>query len=140
MDKNGGATAISLFTGAGGMDVGFKAAGFSVVWANDIHGTACETYRRNHKCEIVCGPLESNLPALKALRGVDLLFGGPPCQGFSVAGKMNPQDARSQLIWKFFDAVEMVRPRAFVCENVKALAALSRWRPVRQQIFARIMS
>lgn len=130
-------TAVSLFTGAGGMDVGFERAGFEVLWANDINEKACETYQLNHKGQIECGPLEDHLASLKRFRGVDLLFGGPPCQGFSVAGKMDPEDARSQLIWRFFDAVAVLRPAAFVCENVKALAVLSRWRRARTQMYER---
>jgi DNA (cytosine-5)-methyltransferase 1 len=57
----------------------------------------------------------------------DVVIGGPPCQGFSVAGKMNPKDPRSQHVWTFFDVVERIQPRAFVMENVSALATNSRW-------------
>jgi DNA (cytosine-5)-methyltransferase 1 len=130
-------TAVSLFTGAGGMDVGFGRARFGVVWANDIDELACETYKRNHQGKIESGPIEGYLPALEAFEGVDLLFGGPPCQGFSVAGKMDPEDERSQLIWKFFDAVAITKPSAFVCENVKALAVLEKWKRVRRRMFER---
>ncbi|NES98307.1 MAG: DNA cytosine methyltransferase, partial [Desertifilum sp. SIO1I2] len=63
------------------------------------------------------------------------VFGGPPCQGFSVAGKMNPTDPRSQLLWTFMKVVEITKPRAFVCENVKALATLDKWSEVRQRLF-----
>lgn len=63
---------------------------------------------------------------------IDIVFGGPPCQGFSVAGKMDPNDARSQLIWKFVESVDTVRPKAFVMENVKALAKLEKWAGVRE--------
>ncbi len=136
MDKHRG-TAVSLFSGAGGMDVGFARAGFEVLWANDINDKACETYRRNHENQIECGPIEEHLDSLRRFQGVDLVFGGPPCQGFSVAGRMDPEDARSQLIWKFFDVVALVQPKAFVCENVKALAMLTKWRRVRTRMFER---
>ncbi|WP_152541130.1 DNA cytosine methyltransferase [Sulfitobacter noctilucae] len=131
-------SAVSLFSGAGGMDVGFQAAGFRVEIANDIDPDACETYRRNHGSRIVEGDLREHWGELKHFEGVDILFGGPPCQGFSVAGKMDPQDARSELLGSFFDAVEALRPRAFVCENVKALAVLQKWEGVREGIIARI--
>ena len=65
------------------------------------------------------------------------MFGGPPCQGFSVIGKMNPEDERSQLIWSFLKVVEIIRPKAFVMENVKALAAISKWRDVREEYIHR---
>jgi DNA (cytosine-5)-methyltransferase 1 len=130
-------SAVSLFTGAGGMDVGFEAAGFRVHWANDFNEMACRTYERNHSGKIECGPIENFLPTLKQFEGVDLLFGGPPCQGFSVAGKMDIDDGRSQLVWRFLEAVEIVRPEVFVLENVKALAVLERWKHVRRKMFER---
>ncbi len=64
---------------------------------------------------------------LEQYKGVDIVFGGPPCQGFSVIGKMNPNDERSRLIWSFLNAVEIVQPKAFVMENVKALATINKW-------------
>ena len=71
---------------------------------------------------------------LSAYEGVDIIFGGPPCQGFSVAGKMDPNDERSQLVWRFMDAVELVRPKLFVMENVAALGVLEKWESVRKGI------
>ncbi len=109
---------MSLFTGAGGMDVGFEEAGFNVLWANDINKAACQTYERNHSGKIECGPIGDFIESLKAYEGIDLLFGGPPCQGFSVAGKMDSTDSRSQLLWSYFAAVEAIRPQTFVIENV----------------------
>jgi DNA (cytosine-5)-methyltransferase 1 len=137
MRKRPTRNAVSLFTGAGGMDVGFEEAGFNVLWANDIDEAACRTYERNHKGRIECGPLEEFIGSLKQYEGVDLLFGGPPCQGFSVAGKMDHTDARSQLVWRYFDVVEAIRPQTFVMENVKALATLDKFRSVRQGMFER---
>ncbi len=58
---------------------------------------------------------------LDQYKDVDFVFGGLPCQGFSVAGKMNPDDEQSKLIFTFLDVVEIVRPKVFVMENVKAL-------------------
>jgi len=127
-------TAVSLFTGAGGMDIGFAEAGFRVIWANDIDPVACQTYAANHPgTPIRSGDLRSYFPELKEHAGVSLVFGGPPCQGFSVAGKMDPNDSRSELLWTFLDVVQLLRPKAFVCENVKALAALEKWSPIRQK-------
>ena len=100
MDNN--LTAISLFTGAGGMDVGFETAGFNVVFANELMKEAAETYRTNHPgCNMVNDDINNVFDALSNYDGVDLVFGGPPCQGFSVAGKMDPDDERSKLIFTF---------------------------------------
>lgn len=132
--------AISLFCGAGGMDAGFAAAGAEVLWANELNEDAAGTYRANHPgVPVECADIRIAKAGLAAFRGqnVGLVFGGPPCQGFSVAGKMDPDDERNTLIWEFFDAVEAVAPRLFVMENVKALGTLARWEDVRQGIFQR---
>lgn len=131
-------SAVSLFSGAGGMDVGFQRAGIEVILANDINADACATYRRNHGGEVFQGSLlDMDVKARLGGKPVELVFGGPPCQGFSVAGKMNPDDERSQLIHSFFDVVDELQPNAFVCENVKALAALEKWSGVREQLLRR---
>ena len=130
--------AISLFSGAGGMDVGFKAAGFHVVAANEIDKHACETYRANHpESVLVEGDIDICGEQLSAYKDIDVVFGGPPCQGFSVAGKMDPNDPRSKLIFSFCHIVETIRPKAFVMENVKALAALSKFEEVRAALISR---
>lgn len=126
--------AVSLFSGAGGLDVGFRDAGANIVWANDINKDACKTYTANFGNHIRCGSLEAFKNELDSINDIDLVFGGPPCQGFSVAGKMNPQDPRSQLIWEFLDVVKKVAPKAFVMENVKALGTLSKWETVRKSL------
>lgn len=119
------------------MDVGVRDAGFEIVLANDIDRDACETYRRNHGHHIIEGSLTDILPQFCDIKGIDLLFGGPPCQGFSVAGRMDPNDPRSALMSSYFDAVDAVQPRAFICENVKALASLNRWEEVRKNLLER---
>ena len=139
MEKMTKLTGVSLFTGAGGMDVGFSNAGFSVLLANEISPYACETYSANHsETTLLRGDIKIYYDEIKNHHGVDIVFGGPPCQGFSVAGKMDPEDARSQLIWNFLDVVEMLQPRAFVMENVKALAVLDKWRNVRRRYMQRV--
>lgn len=130
-------TAISLFSGAGGLDVGFEKAGFRTVFANEFDHDAAETWRSNRPGFtdiMVEGDINDHLQDLAAHQGVGVLFGGPPCQGFSVAGKMNPKDERSKLIWRFLDAVEITRPLVFVMENVAALGALNKWKLVRESI------
>lgn len=124
---------LSLFSGAGGMDVGFKNAGVQVVLANELDKRASETFSANHpETKLIIGDINDNFSELEKLKDIDLVFGGPPCQGFSVIGKMNPNDERSQLIWSFLKAVEIIQPKAFVMENVKALATLKKWKAVRE--------
>ncbi len=122
---------VSLYTGCGGLDLGFGEAGFRTIWANDIDPFAIETYRnellrRGHPLpKIFCGDISKAV--LPAKGSADVVIGGPPCQGFSVAGKMDPSDPRSRQVWEFFRVVEELDPAAFVMENVKALATNSRW-------------
>ncbi|KXV06704.1 DNA cytosine methyltransferase [Acetobacter malorum] len=133
--------AISLFCGAGGMDVGVQNAGFKVVAANELDPYACRTYKANHKRTLLYeGGLDENLNALSNYSGIDLLIGGPPCQGFSVAGRMDLSDPRSRLVFSYCDALDLVRPRAFIMENVKALGAFQKFRSIREEIFRRMSS
>ena len=118
-------TGASLFTGAGGMDVGFENAGVNVVFANEIVNEAAETYMANHPhSKMLIGDINDLICTLDNYGKVDIVFGGPPCQGFSVAGKMDPDDERSKLIFTFLDVVEKLQPRAFVMENVKGPCAI----------------
>lgn len=128
-------TFLSLYSGAGGLDLGFVRAGFEPRWANDFDATAVETYRQNIGDHIVAGPLEDQ--DWPAEGSADFVVGGPPCQGFSVAGHMDPSDPRSQHVWLFFDVVDHVKPRGFVMENVKNLAVNARWARLRSDLVQR---
>lgn len=131
-------TAVSLFTGAGGMDVGFERAGIRSVFANEIVKEAADTYNANHaKGIMVNDDIYNVLSYIDRFQGVDFVYGGPPCQGFSVAGKMDPDDERSKLIFTFLDVVEKIRPRIFVMENVKALGYIDKWTNVRKKYMDR---
>jgi DNA (cytosine-5)-methyltransferase 1 len=129
-----GLRTISLYSGAGGLDHGFIRAGFDVVWANEIDPTACETYRANIGDHIVCRDvLETAPPPGPA----EVVIGGPPCQGFSVIGKMDRDDPLSRHVFQFLNTVEAVGAEAFVLENVKALGANPRWASVREALVQR---
>lgn len=131
-------TGVSLFSGAGGMDVGFENAGIKVQFANEIDKMAAKTFAANHTdTTLVVDDINNIYPQLEEYKGTDIVFGGPPCQGFSVIGKMNPEDVRSQLIWSFLRAVEIIQPKAFVMENVKALAAIAKWKDVREEFISK---
>jgi len=128
-------SAISLYCGAGGLDLGFTRAGFDLRWAIDSDPFAIETYNANLEPYGFCGDVLKVDPP-QELRP-DLVIGGPPCQGFSVIGRMDPGDPRSQHVDHFFDVVGDLRPRAFVMENVKALGASPRWEHIREGLLER---
>lgn len=110
---------VSLFTGCGGLDLGFEAAGCETVAAVDNDFEACKTLRHNRsEWNVFEGDIRDYNPAV---RDVDIVIGGPPCQGFSSAGKGDPSDPRNFLWKEYMRVVERVRPRAMVLENVSAL-------------------
>jgi DNA (cytosine-5)-methyltransferase 1 len=143
-------TFVSLYSGCGGLDLGFARAGMRPVWANDAAAWAVETYNRISKVEDPQWQAAARLfEGHSAIAGdvrvagrdlaegmADLVIGGPPCQGFSVAGRMDPDDPRSRHVFNFLDVVALVRPRAFVMENVAALARNRRWSDVIAQLAA----
>jgi len=136
-----GLVVASTFAGAGGSSIGYRLAGFGVVWANEFHAPAAETYRRNFADTIV------DERDIRTLRGadvlgaigigageLDVLDGSPPCQSFSLAGRrqrgwgreMHHADGTTQrsddLFFDYARLVREVRPRVFVAENVAGLA------------------
>lgn len=124
-------TVFSLYAGAGGMDIGFTNAGYDIVWANEMDPCAVDTYRANLGDHAVCGDI---LRVLTPTSSPDVVIGGPPCQGFSVIGRMRDDDPRSRHIFHFLELVEHFAPRAFVMENVKGLGASPRWEPLRERL------
>ena len=131
--------AVSLFAGAGGMDVGAIKAGFKVIAASEIDPHACTTYRKNHPdTTLVEGDIDECMSEILKFKDADIVIGGPPCQGFSVAGKMDPTDPRSRLVFSFCSVVEKLQPKAFVMENVKSLGKLEKFENVRREIFQRM--
>ena len=110
---------ISLFSGGGGLDLGFINAGFEVVWAVDNNMNAVETYKRNIGNHIMMSDITKVNLGLLPL--ADVVIGGPPCQSFSLAGKRDVEDERGQLIWSYINIIKHVAPKAFVFENVTGL-------------------
>ena len=130
---------LSVFSGAGGLDFGFYKSGFEIVFANDIYADAVETYKLNIGTHIVCDDIKNIYNKILKFSGnVDVIIGGPPCQGFSVAGKMDPEDKRSQMIWEYVNIIELIRPKIFIMENVKALGTLSKWGAVRNKVLVKL--
>jgi len=115
---------ISLFTGAGGLDIGFKEAGFNIVFASDIMPQAEETFNFNFPSTPFVRKdvrLFSTEEILKLTGGknIDVIIGGPPCQGFSNMGNKNSSDPRNYLFENYVRIVEAVLPKCFLFENVK---------------------
>lgn len=120
---------IDLFSGAGGMSLGFDQAGFNNIFSVDIEPSFCETYKTNFPKHNLIQKDISKLSneEIKSLIGnqiIDVIIGGPPCQGFSMAGNIGRKfidDSRNQLFREFARIVEIVQPSYFVMENVARL-------------------
>lgn len=124
MNKN--YTLISLFSGAGGMDLGFKQAGFEILWANDFDEDATITYRNNIGDHIVLGDI-CKIESDEIPDNPDVITGGFPCQGFSVANtKRNMKDERNFLYKEMLRIIEDKNPKIFVAENVKGLLSMEK--------------
>jgi DNA (cytosine-5)-methyltransferase 1 len=116
----------SLFSGCGGLDLGFEQAKhptmkFKTIWANDYEKPACDTYMKNFPhTEVVCGDIwEYDLTKLPAC---DVIIGGFPCQDFSVLSKRKGLETERGLLYtRFVEAVSLKKPTLFVAENVKGL-------------------
>lgn len=110
---------ISLFSGCGGLDWGFKQSGYDIIWSNDYLDDACKSYRMNIGQHIHKGDI--NDIDISSIPSADLIIGGPPCQGFSGIGKRDPDDERSRLVWTFLDIIRSINPKIFLFENVTGL-------------------
>lgn len=124
-------TFIDLFAGCGGLSLGFEKAGFVGVLAIDNWQDALNTYCYNRKgARILCADISTLNPCeIKAEYGIDevsVIIGGPPCQGFSVAGKRIVEDKRNELYKSFVKFVDVFRPKAFVMENVPNILSLGK--------------
>lgn len=123
-------TYIDLFCGAGGLSLGFDGAGFQNLLAVEMNPAFAKTYRRNFPAHRLIVDDVRNLDdeaVLELLGGkaVDVIIGGPPCQGFSIAGNIGRsflEDDRNKLFREFVRFVSLLKPRAFVMENVAAMA------------------
>lgn len=114
---------VSLFSGAGGLDLGFVKAGHEVIWANDIFHDAVKTYQHNIGQHILCADI-SSIPS-NQIPDHDILIGGFPCQGFSIANtKRQENDKRNQLYLEFLRVLVDKQPQFFVAENVKGILNL----------------
>ena len=114
---------LDLFCGCGGISLGFEQAGYRILLGIDVWEDALKTFNHNHKhSDTLCVDLSTLLPeeVNNKIKGekVDVIVGGPPCQGFSIAGKRIVEDKRNELYKSFVRMVEYFKPKAFVLENV----------------------
>lgn len=113
---------LDLFCGAGGLSWGFERAGFEVHWGLDNWKPAVNTFKANHpkaKVYEVDITKVSDSQLRDWFKGIHILVGGPPCQGFSTAGKRALDDPRNKLVKEFLRVVKVLLPEAFVIENVE---------------------
>lgn len=113
---------ISLFSGAGGLDIGFEKAGFNIVAANEFDSTIWETYEKNHNTPLIRGDIckieSSQFPEC------DGIIGGPPCQSWSEAGSLKGiEDPRGQLFFEYIRILKDKQPAFFLAENVSGMLA-----------------
>jgi DNA (cytosine-5)-methyltransferase 1 len=127
--------AIGLFSGGGGLDLGFAAAGFNILLSSDIDAFSCETLIKNQQKKdflnshpVLCEDI-NNLNSIKVKDEIktqpDIVIGGPPCQAFSIFGRRRGlADPRGNLVFEYARLIEELSPSAFVFENVSGLRTI----------------
>lgn len=121
---------IDLFSGAGGLSYGFECAGFNILLGIDNDQKALETFENNHKgAKSICGDIteitfNKHIKPLIGDKTIDVIIGGPPCQGMSLSGPRRFNDPRNKLYLSFIRLVKEIQPKAFVIENVPGLVGL----------------
>ncbi len=141
---------VSLFSGCGGMDLGFKGDftylgkfypnnGFDIVFANDIFNEACLTYENYFNHAPVCHDIKEYLDQGNVIPHCDVVIGGFPCQDFSMSGKRKGLSSeRGQLYLQMKRVIEMTQPELFIAENVKGLTNLGNALDIIKKDFASI--
>ncbi|MDR3000955.1 MAG: DNA cytosine methyltransferase [Fibromonadaceae bacterium] len=109
---------VSLFAGAGGLDLGFEKAGFDIIWANEYDRSIWETYEKNHENTFLDKRSICDIPS-DEIPDCDGIIGGPPCQSWSEAGSLGGiKDKRGQLFYEFMRILADKKPKFFLAENV----------------------
>lgn len=128
---------ISLFSGCGGLDLGFEqVGGYKTIWANDFKHEACLTFRKHFGNVILEGDIEQVDPySDKSIPDCDIVLGGFPCQDFSIIWKRpGIEGERGNLYKSFLRFVDAKKPKAFVAENVKGILTANGKKAIRQII------
>ena len=128
---------VDLFAGAGGMSQGFREAGYRKIFSVEIDPDASKTLRRNFpEAKHFEGPIETltseNIASLKGKAKIHVLAGGPPCQGFSVAGLRKPDDPRNKLFREYIRVLTELKPDYFVMENVPGILTMEDGKVLRE--------
>ena len=123
LDHSHSWTVVSLFSGCGGLDIGFRDQGFDLIYACDHDADAVTCYRHNVDSHVVLRDVTDPnfLDELKCIGTCDVVLGGFPCQGFSKAGPKRKDDDRNQLYTKMREAVRLLQPKIFLAENVDGI-------------------
>jgi DNA (cytosine-5)-methyltransferase 1 len=136
-------TAISLFCGAGGCSLGFQRAGYEILFASDIAKAAIDTYKANFPATSCIESDIRNLDFSQILLDLgllvgelDMLIGGPPCQGFSTAGLRFWDDPRNSLLKQYIHALQTIRPKWFLMENVEGLLTADKGKYLHEAVTA----
>ncbi len=121
--------AVELFSGAGGLGLGLTQAGFQIVFANDIEKDFANSFKQNHNSVDILTSDIRNIDFKKQIFKlgnpvVDLISGGPPCQGFSTVGSKNIGDSRNNLFYEFLRAIKEIDPKYILFENVSGFRNL----------------
>lgn len=122
--------AIDLFCGCGGLSYGFEKAGYNILLGIDNDAKALETFELNHKgSKSICGDItqmtyKNDIKPLIGDKTIDVIIGGPPCQGMSLSGPRKFDDPRNKLYLTYIRLVKEIQPKAFVIENVPGLVGL----------------
>ena len=128
MKKKNSLTFIDLFRGCGGLSCGLEMAGHRCLLGVDANKEAIQSFAQNHhEAEVYLGDIkllkEKKLKQLLKGQKVDMVVGGPPCQGFSTVGRGEVEDERNQLFKEFVRIVKLTRPKVILFENVTGLVA-----------------
>lgn len=127
--KNKKPLVLDLFSGCGGLSYGFEKAGFKIIAGVDNWKDSLITFEKNHHNAktilLDLGKFKPEEIAKEVGDKIDVIIGGPPCQGFSISGKRNPNDPRNSLYRGFVKTVAYFKPKAFVLENVPNLVSMS---------------
>ena len=127
---------VDLFCGAGGLSEGLEQAGHNTILSSDSNPNMCETFQFNNpKTRVIQSDLHNSEDVDNLLENIEyelngrtlqLLAGGPPCQGFSTAGKWNPADVRNSLLFKTLDLVQELQPEYVLLENVPGIRSMQK--------------
>ena len=121
---------IDLFCGCGGLSYGFEKAGFNILVGIDNDAKAIETFELNHNgAKGICGDItqihyKTDIKPIIGNKTIDVIIGGPPCQGMSLSGPRKLNDPRNKLYLSYIRLVDEIRPKMFVIENVPGLVGL----------------